>query len=236
MKNVVLAIAVALVLVAIPAAAQYDTSAPATTTTTTTSSTTTTPTDEATTETRTNATAPMHSNDPGLTANGNVVSWNDEEVVLKSASGLLHLKLLPTTTGSRTFSEGQSLSIDYSRNEQGVLLAKQIRSGGELTTPATTTPGAAVPGSVGATASNVGEAVEEGVEETVGADVDKDGAIGTRGAPTGSGTDTASTSTTTTESTAVDTSSNLPATGSNGPLVGLLGLLALGGAAAIRRL
>jgi LPXTG-motif cell wall-anchored protein len=234
MKNVVLAIAVALVLVALPAAAQYDTSAPATTTTTSATTTTTTPTtDQAPIETRTNATAPMHSNDPGLTANGTVVSWNDEEVVLKSASGLLHLKLLPTTTGSRTFTEGQSLSIDYSRNEQGVMLAKQIREG-EVST--TTTTGAAVPGSIGATASNVGEAVEEGVEETVKADVDNDGAIGTRGAPTGSGTDTASTTTTTTESTSVDTTSNLPATGSNGPLVGLLGLLALGGAAALRRL
>ena len=258
MKRVVLAIAAALVLIALPAVAQYTdpsaTTQPTTTTTTpstTTDTTMTTPTDTTATpsnnldtsttattpstttttnvpvqEERTNPAVPTHSPNSGLTASGSVASWNNEEVVLRTATGITHFKLLPSTTGVGTFTEGQRLTIDFDRNEQGVLIAKQIRLEGETAPVAQgiTTTGAAAAG------SNVAEAVEEGVEETVGADVDNDHAIGTRGG-------TANTASTTTgTSTTESTSTNLPATGSNAPLAGLLGLLALGGAAALRRL
>ena len=245
MKNVVLAIAAALVLIALPAVAQYTdpatTTQPSTTTTTTTPSTNldtsattttttteTTPSDVPVQEERTNPQVPTHGPSSGLTASGSVVSWNADEVVLRTATGMTHFKLLPDTTGMTTgLTEGQRLTIDFTRNEQGVLIARQIRAEGTTTT--TTTTGAEAAGAaVAGAASNVAEAVEEGVEETVGADVDDDGAIGTRG-------DTAST-TTTTESTTESTTTNLPATGSKAPLAGLLGLLALGGAAALRRL
>ena len=241
MKRVVLAIAAALVLIALPAVAQYSdpsTTTQPTTTTTTTPSTnldTTTTTTETTTapstapvqEERTNPAVPTHSPNSGLTASGSVASWNKDEVVLRTATGLTHFKLLPDTSGVTTFTEGQRLTIDFDRNEQGVLIARQIRLEGETSTmpQGITTPGAAAAG------SNVAEAVEEGVEETVGADVDNDNAIGTRG---GTSADTAST--TTTETTTESTTTNLPATGSNAPLAGLLGLLAIGGAAALRRL
>ena len=250
MKRVVLAIAAALVLIALPAVAQYSdpstTTQPTTTTTTTmdttattpsnnldTSTTATTPATTTTTnvpvqEERTNPAVPTHSPNSGLTASGSVASWNNEEVVLRTATGITHFKLLPSTTGVSTFTEGQRLTIDFDRNEQGVLIAKQIRLEGETAPVAQgiTTTGAAAAG------SNVAEAVEEGVEETVGADVDHDNAIGTRGGTANTASTTTGTSSTSTEST----TSNLPATGSNAPLVGLLGLLALGGAAALRRL
>jgi hypothetical protein len=241
MKNVVLAIAAALVLIALPAFAQYTdpatTTQPSTTTTTTTPSTnldtSATTTTETTTSTapmqeeRTNPQVPTHGPSSGLTASGSVVSWNADEVVLRTATGMTHFKLLPDTTGATTgLTEGQRVTIDFTRNEQGVLIARQIRPEGTTTT--TTTPGAAAAGAaVAGAASNVAEAVEEGVEETVGADVDNDGKVGTRG---GTSTDTASTETTTTEET------TMPATGSKAPLAGLLGLLALGGAVALRRL
>jgi Tfp pilus assembly protein FimT len=235
MKRVVLAIAAALVLIALPAFAQYTdpstTTQPSTTTTTPssnldTSATTTTETTTSTVpvqEERTNPQVPTHGPSSGLTASGSVISWNTDEVVLRTATGMTHFKLLPNTTGVTTgFTEGQRVTIDFTRNEQGVLIAQQIRPEG--TTATTTTPGAVAAGdAVAGAASNVAEAVEEGVEETVGADVDNDGAVGTRG---GTSTDTASTETTTT----------MPATGSKAPLAGLLGLLALGGAAALRRL
>ena len=262
MKNVVLAIAAALVLIALPAVAQYTdpstTTQPSATTTTTPStttdttmtmpadttattpsnnldtSTTTTPATTTTTnvpvqEERTNPAVPTHSPNSGLTASGSVASWNNEEVVLRTATGITHFKLLPSTTGVGTFTEGQRLTIDFDRNEQGVLIAKQIRLEGETAPVAQgiTTTGAAAAG------SNVAEAVEEGVEETVGADVDNDNAIGTRGGTANTASTTTDTSST---STTGSTTSNLPATGSNAPLVGLLGLLALGGAAALRRL
>jgi LPXTG-motif cell wall-anchored protein len=252
----------ALVLIALPAVAQYTTPSttttqPSTTTTTATPSnnldttttndtTTTTTTDTSATmetpsttttttdntpvqEERTNPAVPTHSPNSGLTASGSVVSWNNDEVVLRTATGITHFHLLPSTTGAGSFTEGQRLTIDFDRNEQGVLIAKQIRSEGTTAPVAQgiTTTGAAAAG------SNVAEAVEEGVEETAGADVDNDNAIGTRGGTANTAaTTTGMTSTTTTNTT----SSNLPATGSEAPLAGLLGLLALGGAAALRRL
>ena len=237
MKSVVLTIAAALVLIALPAVAQYSdpstTAQPTTTTPTTNLDTTTTdtstmPADTSTTtsdlavEERTNPTAGTNSQNNGLTANGSVVSWNADEVVLRTATGITHFKLLPETTGIKTFTEGQRLTIDFNRNEQGVLLAQQIRleAAAAVMPPGITTTGAAAAG------SNVAEAVEEGVEETLGTDVDNDNAIGTRG---DTSPDTASMTTDTTET-------SLPATGSKAPLAGLLGLLALGGAAALRRL
>ena len=246
MKRVILASAAALVLIALPAVAQYTdpsaTTQPSTTTTTTTDTTatmpstsldTTTTTPSTTTtnvpvqEERTNPAVPTHSPNSGLTASGSVASFNNEEVVLRTATGLTHFKLLPNTTGVSTFTEGQRLTIDFDRNEQGVLIAKQIRLEGETAPVAQgiTTTGAAAAG------SNVAEAVTEGVEETTGADVNNDNMIGTRG-----GTAHTAATTTGTSTTTESTSTNLPATGSDAPLAGLLGLLALGGAAALRRL
>lgn len=235
MKRVVLALVAALVLIALPAAAQYNEQPPATSqpsSTTSQPSSTGVATSAPMPEERTNPAVPTHSQDPGLTATGTVASWNDDEVVLRTATGLTHFKLLPSTTGSRDFKQDLRLSIDFSRNEQGVLLAKQIRLAEtvEMQPPGITTPGAATAGEkVESATENVGEAVEEGVEETLQADVDNDNKIGTRGGT--SGTEPATTTTTN-----VDTSTSLPATGSNSPLIALLGLAALGAAAGIRRL
>lgn len=229
MKRVVLAIAAALVLIALPAVAQYtdpSTTTQPTTTTTEPSATTTEPatTEPATTTTetvtspdpnapvqeeRTNPQVPTHGPSSGLTASGSVASWNDDEIVLRTATGMTHFKLLPDTTGVTTFTEGQRLTIDFTRNEQGVLIARQVRPEGtaDLNPPGITTPGAAAAG------AEVAAAVTDTEPTTTMA------------------TETTTESTTETEST-----ESLPETGSKAPLVGLLGLLALGGAAALRRL
>jgi LPXTG-motif cell wall-anchored protein len=233
MKRVVLAIAATLVLIALPAVAQYTDSSATTqpttteTTTTTTETTATMPSDnldtsattaeETTTSTvpvqeeRTNPAVPTHGPGAGLTASGSVISSNDSEIVLRTATGMTHFKLVPETTGVATFAEGQQLTIDFTRNEQGVLIAQQIRTEGTASTMPSgiTTPGAAAAGAaVADAASDVAETVDEAVDTTT----------------------TAATTTTT------DTTASLPATGSKAPLLGLLGLMALGGAAALRRL
>jgi len=197
--------------------------------TTTTTNDTTTTTNTPVQEERTNPAVPTHSPNSGLSASGSVVSWNNDEVVLRTATGITHFHLLPSTTGAGSFTEGQRLTIDFDRNEQGVLIAKQIRNEGTTAPVAQgiTTSGAAAAG------SNVAEAVEEGAEETTGTDLDNDNAIGTRGGTANTAATTTDTSMGTTTTTG---STNLPATGSNAPLAGLLGLLALGGAAALRRL
>jgi LPXTG-motif cell wall-anchored protein len=232
MKRVVLALIAMLALIAIPAAAQYNEPKPPAQPATATQPSS--PATESSTgvaasapmsEERTNPAVPTHSNDPGLTATRTVVSWNDDEVVLRTSTGMTHFKLLPNTAGPRSFTEGQKLSIDFSRNEQGVLLAKQIRPADAtaMQPQGITTSGAAKAGeAVESAAENVAEAVEEGVEETLQADVDNDGGIGTRG---DTGADPS-----------VDATTNLPATGSNSPLIALLGVAALGAAAGLRRL
>jgi LPXTG-motif cell wall-anchored protein len=223
MKSVILASVAALALVALPAAAQYENNLGATTAT------------QQPAEQRTNAAVPTHSEDPGLTATGTVDSFNSEEVVINTSTGLTHIKIMPATTGMRTFTKGQAISVDFTRNEQGVLLATQIRNADAVSTLPTT--GSVAAGeAVAATAENVGDAVEEGVEETTKSDLDNDGAIGTRGAPTGSGTTPSTAVAVQPVDTTTSTTTSLPATGSNTPLVGLLGLLALGGAAVVRRL
>ncbi|HXT22762.1 MAG TPA: LPXTG cell wall anchor domain-containing protein [Thermoanaerobaculia bacterium] len=242
MKRVVLAIAATLVLIALPAVAQYTdpstttqpsttTTEPSTTTTTTettapadtsmtppsnnldTSTTTTTTTTETVDpnapvqEERTNPVVPTHGPGSGLTASGSVVSSNDEEIVLRTATGITHFKLIPATTGVTAFTEGQRLTIDFTRNEQGVLIAQQVRPEGS-TTSELVTPGAAATG--------------------VATEIDTTASTTT--------TPAAVPESTTTTTTETETENNLPATGSNAPLAGLLGLLALGGAAALRRL
>jgi hypothetical protein len=119
MKNVVLAIAAALVLIALPAVAQYTDPATATQPSTTTTTTTTTPsssmdtsapaTDTTTSsvpvqEERTNPQVPTHGPSSGLTASGSVVSWNADEVVLRTAL------LLTTRPVRRKLSIGSSSS------------------------------------------------------------------------------------------------------------------------------
>jgi MYXO-CTERM domain-containing protein len=170
-------------------------------------------------EERTNAAVPTHTEDSGLTASGTAVSWNDQELVLKTSTGLMHFKFVPETVGANsTFQEGQAVSVDFTRNEQGVLIAKQVRLGDVAAAPPqgiTTT---------GATAA--GEAVATTVDQ------------GTNLNDSTTTTNTTTTASTTTGDTTsgTSTSSSMPATASASPLVALLGLLALGAAAGLRRL
>src|SRR6185503_6263979 len=205
MKRVVLAIAATLVLIALPAVAQYTdpstTTQPSTTSTKTTTTTTETVDPNAPVqEERTNPVVPTHGPGSGLTASGSVVSSNDEEIVLRPATGLNHFTLIPATTGVTAFTEGQRLTIDFTRNEQGVLIAQQVRPEGS-TTSELVTPGAAATG--------------------VATEIDTTASTTTTPAAVPE-------STTTTTTTETETENNLPGTGSNAPLAGLLGLLALG--------
>jgi LPXTG-motif cell wall-anchored protein len=201
MKRVVLAMATMTMLVTLRVAAQ---TYPEPTTSNTEPKVTT----QGTTEERTNPTSATHSEDPGLTATGTVVSWNDDEVVINTATGPTHVKLLPSTLGARTFTEGESIAIDFSRNEQGVLLAKQIRASETVT------------GSEVANTSAVAEVKEEVDEAAMSTKNALNPPVATPPAP---------------ETTTVSTPANLPATASNSPLLALLGLVALGGAVALRR-
>ena len=152
MKRVVLTLAVALALLAVPAVAQ--TSYP------NTNETQETPAQEQRTNPDVGSTAPGS----GLTLSGTVVSWTDEQLVVKTATGVEHIALLPTTTRPSSFTAGEAVTIDYTRSSQnGVMVASQVRPGGTATGTSslqTTTP------------STTESALEQEVEETT-ADLSK---------------------------------------------------------------
>jgi hypothetical protein len=240
MKRVVLSLVVGLALLAVPAIAQ-------------TYSDTTPAENPPVQEERTNPSADSMAPDSGLTLTGTVVSWNDDQLVVKTVTGVEHIQLLQTTSRPATFTAGETVTVHYTRTSQnGVMVAQQVLPSGTgsgtttsnlqpsttTTTPSTTTTTESQLeqdlDEAGAELSEVDDRVEEEIEEAVGGSIDNDGAIGNDEDPSNDDVDLADTDTM--ESEIDSDTSALPATGSKAPLVGLLGLLALGAAAGLRRL
>lgn len=222
------------------------TPAPDTATTTTTTGTNTLRQDDTGTvttrgsaevqETRTNPDAASLAPGGGLTLTGTVVSWNDQEIVVRTTTGIEHVVIQPNTRRPATFTEGQVVSIDYNRTSQnGVMIAEQIRPGDapvvrQGSVDAETRLDAAAD-ELGANISQLDDELEEEIEEELGANLDNDSTIGDS-VTADMDDDTPDTFRTTTST--LDTS--LPATAGESPLVALLGLAALGAAAGLRRL
>lgn len=224
MKRVALSLMVVLGLLAVPAIAQEEG--------------TTTATGETLQEERTNPSADSMAPDSGLTLSGTVVSWNDQQLVLQTVTGVEHIQLQQNTARPATFTVGEPVTVDYTRTSQGVMIASQIRPSGAAGTTTSTTTAAPTTGAIGdgidqesqleqdveeavadageaadelgAELSEIDDAVEEEVEEAAGTSLDNDDTIGN--------------------------ADSLPATGSKAPLAALLGLGALGAAFALRRL
>jgi MYXO-CTERM domain-containing protein len=226
MRRVVLALSFALALLAVPAIAQIDegTTAPNFTATGETE----------VQETRTNPDAGMIGPGGGLTITGTVVSWNDDEIVIRTTTGIEHIVIQQDTSRPSTFTEGQVVSIDYLRSTQnGVMIARQIRPGeAPLVGQSTVDVEGPVEREVEAAMSDLGEAaddvgaalseiddrVEARIESALDTNIDNDSTIA--GRPVSS----------------FDSDTSLPATAGSSPLVALFGLLALGAAAGLRRL
>jgi hypothetical protein len=234
MKNVVLSLVAAFAVLALPALAQSSDTGESNLTGSTVQEERTAP--------DTGSIAPGS----GLTLTGEVVSWNDQQLVVKTTTGVEHIQLDASTTRPSSFLAGDKVVVDYTRtSSNGVMIARAIRPLGTTASTTTSTTTLTTPmgesqleqdveeavdevgdaaDRVGAEISEVDDEVEEEIEEAVGAPIDNDGAIGNDEI---AANDTDS-------DTELDTA--LPATGSKAPLVGLLGLLALGAAAGLRRL
>jgi hypothetical protein len=227
MRRVVLALSFALALLAVPALAQTTDEGTAASSFTATGET-------EVQETRTNPSAGTIAPGGGLTITGTVVSWNDDEIVIRTTTGIEHIVIQQDTSRPATFTEGQVVSIDYLRSTQnGVMIARQIRPGeapvvGQSTVDVEGPVERAVEGvmsdlgeaadDVGAALSEIDDRVEAGIESALDTDIDDDGSIA--GQPVSS----------------FDSDTSLPATAGASPLVALFGLLALGAAAGLRRL
>jgi hypothetical protein len=227
MKRVVLALSLALAVTAVPAMAQTTTGSPEVQ------------------EERTNPDTASLAPGGGLTLTGNVVSWNDEELVVRTTTGVEHFVLQPTTRRPSTFAEGQLVSVDYNRTSQnGVMIAEQIRPGdaGAISSTATGTESRLeqnveraaddiddAADELGANISQLDDEIEEEIEEETGRNLDNDSTIGD--------SRTADMDDDTPDTTLrADVDTTLPATAGESPLVALLGLVALGAAAGLRRL
>ncbi|HVS02474.1 MAG TPA: LPXTG cell wall anchor domain-containing protein [Thermoanaerobaculia bacterium] len=153
---------------------------------------------------RTNPNAGSISQDSGLTLTGTVQSWNDDEIVLDTNTGTMHVRIEAATLPPN-LQVGDRVSVDYVRTTQGVMLAQQIRP---YTVRAEEETTARVD------LDDVDDVTEGEVEDAFGVELDQDNDEMLDG----------------------DTRGELPATGSELPLVGLLGLLALIGAGVVRKL
>jgi len=205
-------------------------------------------------ETRTNPDTASLAPGGGLTISGTVESWNDQEIVIRTSTGVEHLVIQPSTQRPGSFTSGQLVTIDYNRSSQnGVMIAEQIRLGEApvVTGTATTTLGDGIDQEgpvetaveeavadagdaadrVGAELSELDDEAEEEIEEETGTNLDNDSTV--------AGVNTSSKTVDTTadmDDDTQDTMTSLPATAGDSPLVALLGLVALGAAAGLRRL
>jgi len=228
MKRVVLSLMVVLGLLALPAIAQEAGS--------------TTATGETLQEERTNPSSDSIATDSGLTLSGTVVSWNDQQLVLKTITGVEHIQLQSHTVRPSTLTAGESVTVDYTRTSQGVMIAKQIRLGGTMDSTTTTTLTEPATGT-GVAGTKIGDGIdqeselEQDVEEAV-ADVGE--AADEVGAELSEVDDAVEEEVEEAMDTSLDNDdtigNELPATGSKAPLAAMLGLLAIGAAVGLRRL
>lgn len=202
-------------------------------------------------ENRTNPNAPSLTENSGLTITGTVVSVNDTSLVLDTASGQLTIQLNDATQKPQDLQAGDKVGVDYTRTAQGVMIASQIRPSGEESTEAAETDATASTATTTEESSETAaeenaEAMNEPSEATESSESELNEDTYSQPADTGSMNQESSAYQETneqalneneaTEQTSAYSGENLPATGSDLPLLGLLGLLSLAGAVGIRSL
>lgn len=195
---------------------------------------------------RTNPDAPSIAPHSGMTLTGTVTSWNDQEIVLETETGVEHIVLTGDVTVPAGIAEGDTVTVDYTRNSQGTMIAKEIRlmgeaetdvmAQGEVDTTATTDMGAdatvdAQVDTTMGTESDVDYGTETDVDVTADADLDVQDTEVQADADVGFDDDFA-----TDDELDSELDDELPATATQEPLLLVLGVVGLAGAAGLRYL
>lgn len=186
-------------------------------------------------ETRTNPDARSIAPGSGLTITGTVVEWDEKQLVIQTTTGTQHIQLTPNTEKPVELDAGESVSVDYTRTSQGIMIAQKIRPEGavtgEATTTATTDLTADTDADLEADADLDANAdlqadvdTYEDTETDVTTDLDTD--VEATTADTGYDDDLGADT--------YEQDSDLPATGSELPLLALLGLLSVAAAFGVR--
>lgn len=177
-------------------------------------------------ESRTNPDARSIAPGSGLTITGTVVESNDKQLVITSTTGVQHIQILPNTEMPVGLEVGQGVSVDYTRTSQGVMIAQKIRTEG-VEGEATVDTSVATTDTTSSLVTETEADLDDRSDLSVSADLDAD--VETTTADTDLQADVDS-------DLDVDASfdESLPATGSNLPLVALLGLVGMAGALVLR--
>lgn len=185
-------------------------------------------------ESRTNPDARSMAPGSGLTITGTVVEWDDKQLVIQTATGVEHIQLTPRTEKPVEFEAGETVSVDYTRTAQGVMIAQKIRPEGAVTGEATTATtdltadtdaDLDTEADLDANASLQADVnTYEDTETDVTTDLDTD--VEATTADTGYDDDL--------DADTYEQESDLPATGSELPLLALLGLLSVAAALGVR--
>jgi LPXTG-motif cell wall-anchored protein len=165
-------------------------------------------------EDRTSPDAPAITGDSGLTITGTVESVTDTAVVLNTTAGTHTIQFDNRTSRPATLNVGDRVAIDYTRNSSGVMIATAVRpEGGSVTGEVTATTTAD-------TSVSTETSVDTSSESTL-----QDDDMATTGTTAGLDQDA---------DADLSAESELPETGSELPLAGLIGLLALVAASGFR--
>jgi hypothetical protein len=174
--------------------------------------------------------------DSALTITGTVQEWTDDQIALKTDTGVHHIKVLPNTDWDGELTVGEWVSIDYTRTTQGVMIAELVRSQGQVQTESTVTE--TTTSSLN-TDADVESDMEMDTEAEMDMEADADMDLDTETEVTADFDADADLSDDDYQADLDtedewDSDDELPATGSELPLLGLLGLLSLVAAIGVR--
>lgn len=162
--------------------------------------------------------------DSALTITGTVQEWTDDQVALKTDTGVHHIKVLPDTAWDKSLTVGETVTIGYTRTTQGVMIAESIWSENPAGTESTVTE---------TTTSSLNTDMEMDMEADADMDMDADTGVTADFDADADLSDDEYQADLDTEDE-WDSNDELPATGSELPLLGLLGLLSLVAAIGVR--
>lgn len=173
---------------------------------------------------RTQPDADSTTGDSALTITGTVHEWTDDQIALRTDTGVHHIKVLPNTDWDGDLTVGERVSIDYTRTGQGIMIAQLVRSEGQVQTESTV---------VETTTSSLNTEAEMDMEADADMDMDTDAEVTADFDADADLSDDEYQADMDTEDE-WDSNDELPATGSELPLLGLLGLLSLVAAIGVR--
>ena len=198
-------------------------------------------------ETRTRPGAADIAQGSGLTLRATVKEVRDDQLVLDTPTGTRYVQLTDRTRKPVNLTAGQDVAVDYTRSEQGVMIAKDVRliSEGQVAEESSTATNQAETGAMTDQQSRQTESETMESDSTQAAengsmdrDSDQMGQMNRDNETEQYASNQASSSSMDNDSNATSTSTRdrdrLPTTASELPLAALMGLMALGGAVAFR--